>query len=93
MRITGKNGFHITFTNGYTVSVQFGPGTYSDNHGADFKLYRNPEFMTSNTVECAVWAGDGAMIKRPSFGGDTVGSYMTPEDMLKLMNWAAKQKG
>ncbi len=24
-RITGKKGFHVTFENGWTVSVQFGP--------------------------------------------------------------------
>ena len=93
MKVTGKNGFHVTFTNGYTVSVQFGPGTYSDNYDANFDLYRNPEPLTSKTVECAVWAKDGEMISHKMFDGNTVGGYMTPEEMLELMNWAAKQKG
>jgi hypothetical protein len=30
-KITHKKGFHITFENDYTVSVQFGPGNYCDN--------------------------------------------------------------
>ena len=28
---TGK-GFHVTFENGWTVSVQFGPGNFCDNY-------------------------------------------------------------
>lgn len=31
-KITGVKGFHITFENGWTVSVQFGGGNYSDNY-------------------------------------------------------------
>jgi len=30
--ITGESGFHLTFGNGWTVSVQFGPGTYGDHY-------------------------------------------------------------
>ncbi len=29
--ITGGKGFHISFPNGYTMSVQFGPGDYCEN--------------------------------------------------------------
>lgn len=29
-----RRGFHITFENGWTISVQWGAGTYSDNHDA-----------------------------------------------------------
>jgi hypothetical protein len=32
MKITAGKGFQITFANGYTVSVQWGPGNYCDNH-------------------------------------------------------------
>ena len=30
--ISGNRGFQMTFENGYTVSVQFGPGNYCDNY-------------------------------------------------------------
>ena len=30
-RITGGKGFQMTFDNGYTISVQFGPSNYIDN--------------------------------------------------------------
>jgi len=90
-RITGKKGFHITFDNGYTVSVQFGPGNYCDNHDAE--IGRDDESSAkrgSSTAECAVWARGGEMIRYGSWN-DTVGGYMTPAEVLELMNWAAKQ--
>lgn len=31
-RITRGKGFHVSFPNGYTVSVQFGPGNYCDHY-------------------------------------------------------------
>lgn len=33
--ITANKGFHITFANGNTVSVQFGRGNYCDNSTND----------------------------------------------------------
>lgn len=33
-RITGGRGFHITFENDVTVSVQFGPGNYCEHYDA-----------------------------------------------------------
>lgn len=93
-KITRKRGFHVTYKNGYTVSVQFGPGTYSDNYSAD--IGEDDEVSGSrgsSTAECAVWANDGEMIPHKSFDGNTVGGRMTPDEVLKLMNWAVKQKG
>lgn len=34
-KITSGKGFHITFDNGYTVSVQFGPYSYCDHYGEE----------------------------------------------------------
>ena len=31
-RITDNKGFHLTFKNGVTISVQFGIGNYGDNY-------------------------------------------------------------
>ncbi len=91
-KITGMKGFHLTFENGYTVSVQFGPGNYCDNYdrdiGVDEKLSGE---VGSNTAECAVWGRDSKMIKRDGWS-DTVNGYMTSANVLELMNWASKQK-
>ena len=89
--ITGKKGFHISFANGYTVSVQFGPGNYCDNY--DRGIGREDELCGkegSTTAECAVWAADGEMISYRDWG-DSVGARLNPADVLELLNWAAQQ--
>jgi hypothetical protein len=52
-------GCWVHFDNGWTVSIQWGVGNYSDNYcmGLDAK----PE--DSTTAEVAVWAGDGDMVR------------------------------
>lgn len=90
-KITRGKGFHITFENGYTVSVQFGSGNYGDNYDASFDDYEGAGEKGSKTVECAVWASDGEMIEHPLFDGSNVGGYMPPSKVLELLNWAASQ--
>jgi hypothetical protein len=92
-KITGGKGFHIEFENGYNVSVQFGAGNYCSNHSFDYDKSQEVAAKGSNTAEVAVWAKDGEMIAHKSFDGDTVGGYKSPADVLKLLNWAARQKG
>ena len=89
-RITGGKGFHVTFENGYTVSVQFGGGNYCDNYDMAIGTERNRS-KESSTAECAVWAENGSLIEMPEWSGDTVGGYMTPAQVLTLLNWAAAQ--
>lgn len=94
-KITGNKGFHITFENGYTVSVQFGPGNYCDNYDMSFendsvKGIKGVKGIESSTAECAVWGSDGAMLGFDDWG-DTVSNRSTPADLLELLNWAAKQ--
>lgn len=89
-KITKKSGFHVTFENGYTVSVQFGPGNYCGNHDLDIgKDDETAGKRGSATAETAVWAKDGVMIDRG--GGDTVDGHQTPAQVLELMVWAAAQ--
>ena len=77
-KITRKKGVHITFENGYTVSVQFGPGNYCENYDADMMDTSGESAAKgSKTAECAVWGSDGNMIEHPMFEGDTVGGYIT----------------
>jgi len=88
-----KKGFHITFENGYTVSVQFGPGNYCDNYNREIDA--EDEICGkegSLTAECAVWTKDRPLICHPDFGGDSVSSHSSPADVLRLLNWAASQR-
>lgn len=79
--ISQQKGFHITFENGWTVSVQFGGGNYSDNYHS--RIYDGP-VPHSRTAEVAAWPNGGEMI---SFNGeDTVLGWQTPAQVLAVMN-------
>jgi len=69
------NGFHITFKNGYTISVQFGKGNYSDKG--------------ETTAEIAAWSPDGEWMRLGE--GDTVRGWCTPDEVLDYMKLVASQ--
>ncbi len=92
-KITSKKGFHITFENGWTVSVQFGPGNYCDNYDR-FRIGEEDEEAGeagSSTAECAVWGPDGEMVEYPGWG-ETVSNRSSAEEVLELLKWAANQE-
>lgn len=70
-----NNGFHITFENGYTVSVQFGKVNYS-NQG-------------ETTAEVAAWDPDGEWVRLSEH--DTIKGWCTPNEVLEIMNQIANK--
>jgi hypothetical protein len=91
-RITDGKGFGVQFENGYTVSVQFGPGNYADHY--DRRIGRDEVDCGregSMTAECAVINQKGELIEHPLCDGDTVSGRNTAEQVLTLLNWAASQ--
>lgn len=77
--ITGGKGFHIVFHNGWTLSVQFGPGNYCDNYDGNFEKCAELGTKGSATAETAYWGPDGEMV---SEDGDTVQGYQTVAQVL-----------
>ena len=94
-RITSGKGFHITFANGYTVSVQFGGGNYCANRNDPITAPRDAWEASgkkgSPDAEVAVWGPDDVMLDWQGKWGDTVKGWQSPDDVLELMNWAASQ--
>ena len=98
-RITGGKGFHVTFDNGWTVSVQFGCFNYCANRSDAFDLDVHDLLEQdklaagrgSVTAETAVWGPDG----KPGAGdwcmGDRAQGWPPPAHVLRLMTWAAAQ--
>lgn len=89
---TMRKGFHITFENGLSASVQWGAGNYCDNHFPkdwDFSCSKDAE---SDTAEVAVFYNDefidaNQFVTDEHIGGDTVVGYLTPEQVVNfLMN-------
>ena len=92
-RITSKKGFHITFENDYTVSVQFGPGNYCDHYNRNIgeDEARCGE-DGSTTAECAVWGEDGEMLDYGGITSGGVSNRSTPAEVLTLLVWASSLK-
>lgn len=77
--ITGGKGFHITFPNGWTISVQFGPGNYCENYGGDFDKKSEAAEKGSSTAETAYWGPDGEMVDED---GATVQGHQTVDQVM-----------
>ena len=69
------NGFHITFKNGYTMSVQFSKTNYSDGG--------------ETTAEIAAWGPDGQWLKLSDH--DDVRGWCSPDEVLEVMNMVASK--
>lgn len=82
--ITAGKGFHITFENGWTVSVQWGPGNYCDHHRTPFGTMTR-EGWHSVTAEVGIWS------ETPN--GDTeIYAWQTPEEVAeKIADVVARQ--
>jgi len=87
-RITGSKGFHLTFPNGYTVSVQFGGGNYGSNYDFPIGEEKNQRQLEADAVETAFWGPDGEFCKDGDDGGDVQG-YQTIEQVLARINRVA----
>lgn len=83
-RINDNKGFQIQLDNGYTVSVQFGPGNYGSNYSLDFIANMNKP-MTALTAETALLDPEGRFVQ---YKGDDVQGHQTPNDVLELLAYA-----
>lgn len=84
-RITDNKGFQIKFDNGYTVSVQFGPGNYGSNYNLSM-LENMGKPMTALSAETALLDPDGNFVE---YEGDDVQGHRTAKDVLALLNYAS----
>lgn len=85
LRITQGKGFHVVMDNGVTLSVQIGPGNYSDNYNEPFRGERDRDYVLppSSTAEIAVWIKGGSMLELPSC--DTVAGYVPVSDVFRAI--------
>ncbi len=82
-------GFHVTFDNGITVSVQFGGGNYCDNRNlSSFKDKGGP----CKNAEVALFRGPTWIKGWPHENpNDDVQGYLSPAQVLEIMVCAEKQ--
>lgn len=96
-RSTMRKGFHMTFENGLTASVQWGSGNYCDNHFPDDMDFSCSKDAESDTAEVAVFGTDGEFMDIVQFlpedcsSDGTVAGWLTPEQvvyfLVKVKEW------
>lgn len=87
--ITQHKGFQITFANGWTVSVQWGPGNYCANQNFE-ALYDEPsevKYYASSTAEVAAWDKNKVWY---DFGSDTVKGYLVADEVAEFIARVSK---
>lgn len=92
--ITQGKGFHITFENGYTVSVQFGMANYCENRNFDIRYenWREEEVSAgergSSNAEVAIMDNKGNFVGQELgfFDGDGVEGWCSPARVIEIMN-------
>jgi len=87
LRSCHSKGFHITFVNGWTVSVQFGVGNYCENHDNPVEEFRELGKVdyASDDAEIWAWNSKGHYPKEPL-------GYQTPRQILGFMNKISKKE-
>ena len=78
----------MTFANGWTISVQWGANTYSDNRNKDPFTALSPIPMDSTTAEIAIWNDvDHEMM---DFGDDNVKGYCDANEVASWIERVSK---
>lgn len=80
--ITDNKGFHMTFENGWTLSVQFGSGNYCDNY--NHSVYSKEPIPPSRDAEIAAWNDKGEWMKVSEYG-EVLGN-VTPDMLVEYIN-------
>lgn len=89
-RITDGKGFHITFKNGYTVSVQFGAGNYCEHYHKIIDAYkwRKQGAQGSYDADIAVFKDEYWPTAIGPNDACNPKGYMNAEQLLEILAWA-----
>lgn len=80
----------MTFANGYTVSVQWSAGNYCSNRNMADPMAPVPPSCAN--AEVAVMGPDGEFVRPPTFRDDDVQGYVTPDELIEILNWTATRQ-
>ena len=96
--INRGQGFSITFNNGVTVSVQFGPFNHCNNKDLNIDLtnYKkhdvpNDRYSCDN-AEVAIFNNKGWLTKEYKDEGDDVLSHIEPDEVAEIIQWCINYK-
>jgi hypothetical protein len=80
LRSTNNKGFQLTFSNGITISVQWGSHNYCcrRNNSADIFAEKETPIVESLDAEIAIWDSQGVW---HNFGSDEVKGWVTTDEV------------
>ena len=86
-------GFEMTMTNGYVVSVQFGPGSISSvkNFALDEPISLGTIDEKVENAEIMVFASDGTPVPFKSNGEVTKG-HVSPDELVGILTWVMRRE-
>jgi hypothetical protein len=89
-----NNGYSMTFKNGYTVSVRWHECVnYVSKRNLTSPVQFKDMAADSGDAEVAVMDKSETFIQTPFSNGDVVIGWQSPDQVLKIMNWAASLSG
>jgi len=94
--VNGNKGVRITFKNGVSVSIQWGPFNYCNNNAmktlATIQEPRKDDHWFCKNAEIAIWDHEGEWVTKKWCGKDhdDVIGYQSPKDALSALIWAEK---
>jgi len=100
-KITAKRGFHITFKNDVTVSVQFGWGNYCQNYNNKeantYRIGTETKDVFCEDAEIAIFRKNGEWLtekylREQGKEEDMVIGYLSANEVLDILIWASKRR-
>ena len=87
------SGFHLTFDNNWTISVQFSGGHYCDNKNESYDWARNRVMdsipVHSSNAEIAVWRRNSELIWLEN---DTVRGWTSADEVARVIHKVSTAK-
>jgi hypothetical protein len=80
LRTANNKGFQLTFSNGLTISVQFGSHNYCCRRNSSMDLFAEMAIpmVESLDAEIAIWDATGTWF---NFGSDEVKGYVSTDEV------------
>ena len=83
-KITHGKGFHITFENGWTISVQFGFGNYCANRDMSPSMEKELRVLECSNAEVWAWKEEEHKPENPE-------GWLNPKEVLAFINEVANR--
>ena len=87
---SSNKGFCLTFENGNTVSVQWGPGNFCQRKNEPMDAPERVEFWKSNTAVVAAWDERGNHHMFSEY--NPIKGSLLPDEVAEFINFVATNK-